>query len=99
MGTFALGRCYEDQSDAVSALFSYVAPSLQDGCITSLSFADSVWSVSKTCDQTTISYPAPIPSLLSCNPADSINDGVLLGFAMGAVWIGVWAVKVIRRAL
>lgn len=99
MGVYALGRCYDSESDAYNALFSSVVPSFNQGCLNSLSKDGSQWSVVVQCDGSSDSFNVTTLPLVSCNPADSVADGLTLGFAVVSVWIAAYVLKVLTRAL
>lgn len=100
MGVYVLGRCYETQSDAYDALYSSVLPTISsNGCMQSLTKANSVWSLTVQCDDVTTSYELGAISGVSCSAVDSVADGVTLGFAVAFVWISAYVIKVLTRAL
>lgn len=101
MGVFFGGRCYDDPSIGLDALFSAVPPSLSGGCITFMSKGTEGWTVNYQCPSPSplISYPAPVPGLPVCAPVDSVADGFFLGFLVLSVWLAAWCINVLRRSL
>lgn len=99
MGVYALGRCYGSQTEAYDALFSSTVPTISQGCLHTLAKDNGQWSVMVQCEGSTSSYAVTDYSLVECNPADSVSDGLVLGFAIAAVWIAAYAIKVLSRAL
>lgn len=99
MGVYSRGRCYSEESEAVDALFSNSTPSLSGDCLMTLNRQESGWVVNKQCLTETTSYSAAAPTFPICNPADSLYDGLILGWGVVTVWIAAWSIKVLRRAL
>lgn len=101
MGVYVNGRCYSSSSLGVDALFSSVLPDLSSSCFSYLSRDSSgQWLVNYSCSsQPVVSYPAPIPDFLECQPLDSISDGMALAFLVAAVWASAWVINVLRRCL
>lgn len=99
MGVYSQGRCYNDSSEAVDALFSSVVPSFSGDCLVTLVRSEEGWIVSRQCPTETYTFSAVPPGMPLCDPSESVIDGFVLGWAVVLVWVSAWAIKILSKAL
>jgi len=99
MGALYSGRCYSTAADAASAMWSGVEPVLSAASPPSAStveFSGGAWYlVTRDSGVVTATTTIPAVEFAACNPADSVADGVSLGFLVVLVWAAAWGVRAV----
>lgn len=97
MGSLYSGLCYSSVQEAESAFWSSAPPvfSAEDGGPFYAQYLNGQWV---GCSGTTC---AVLPSIgfPSCDLGGPATDGLLVGSGVVGVWVAVWAIMQIRRAL
>jgi hypothetical protein len=101
MGAFYAGRCYESGPDAERAALASVVPVVTEaGAVTLPQWDGESWTVSTYSGGALVSsQPVPALSFAPCSSAESVQDGVFLGFMVVLAWTSGFAVRAIRGAL
>lgn len=103
MGALYAGRCYSTATDAAAAVWSGVSPVLSAGSppsVSTVEFDGAAWQVVTREEGVTVAVvAAPVPMFAECDPADSVRDGLALGWMVGAVWLAAWGVRYLGRVV
>jgi hypothetical protein len=103
MGYWAAGHCFDVQADADSAFWSAVPPVLvasDPPGVVVVQKSVNGWEYHLDVQGVPVSaYAVPSVGFADCTVGASALDGIEYGFAVGAVWIAVWAVLLIARPL
>lgn len=103
MGALYAGSCYDSAASAARAYFSEVAPVVVPGSPSFVSrvyeSSPDVWSFSVIREGVVVdSGPLSYPAFLSCDPFQSLLDGMQLGWLVVSCWAVAWAVVVLKRS-
>lgn len=100
---FIVGAACVDVAHAVDAYYSAAPVAVAAGVPEYLTRAEKVqggWDlVTYSGGSVVSSYPAPLPSLASCDTSAPFFDGLAMGWAVVAAMAVAWAVHYMRRAL
>ena len=107
MGAWNDGFCYQSQEAAVDAYYGSTPPSVQPGSAVYYSITVKkpqgwaldtyrVYSGGTSVLQT--SSLLPVPVFDSCDPSESFNDGMAVGWGVASAMIAVGALMMIKRA-
>lgn len=108
MGYAYSGRCFSTVDDVTDAYFTGRPVEVTSGATsyaTEFSKSGGVWeSKGYSIDAAgvwTLRYTsaASVPSFPSCDPAESFNDGLILGWGIAFAMVAAWAISHMRRGL
>lgn len=102
MGAYVDGRCYGTHEDAETSALAAVPPAIRssDGHLFVTEQVAGSWQISEYQGSVVVnSWPAPDIAFASCNPADSLWDGVTVAWLVVAAWVAGFMVQSMRKAL
>lgn len=68
--------------------------------ISTVEFDGAAWQVVTREEGVTVAVvAAPVPMFAECDPADSVMDGISIGWMVGAVWLAAWGVRYLGRVV
>lgn len=102
MGALLSGVCYGSATEAARVVFSAVGPVAHSGGSFSAveeTSPDAFSMVTRDSSGVLSSVLLPTPAFPTCDPAESVADGLALGWLVAGVWALAWGVVVLRRGL
>lgn len=103
MGALYGGTCFDSAASAARAYFSGVSPAVLPGSVTYVSTVEEgptdAWAMVTREGSTVIEVnPLSYPAFVSCDPMQTMFDGMSLGWLVAGVWVAAWAVTSLKRA-
>ena len=108
MGSLFQTKCYSSNSEAADVYYSsqpiVVVPG-ETMYMAQYSKVGTNWNVAQYTKTGTSNWtlqstkPVPFPAFPECNPSESFNDGMVIGWGIAAAMIAVWSVTHIRKGL
>jgi len=101
MGYQSGGQCYGTVAEATAARYASAPVYVGAGTLSVLEPSGAGWVLNVYAGSPLVlasSSVVPAATFESCSPGQAFEDGALVGWAIGAVWLAVYAVKYLATA-